>query len=463
MKHFRRPSRALSASRITSVVASSVFASGVLFAGCSSSQSHPAPKQNTVSPYDREFDPDKETSYSPESVDTPELTLLDQAKDAYDRGLYSVAKENWQKLHDGYPTSAYSTLAELKIADCSFYSGDYAAAATAYEEFIKLHPGHESAAYAHYQLGRSSQEQYTGPEHDQAPLFSAMKHYQTLIDLAPEHEYATLARQAIAECRERLAQHELVVAHFYRKQDAQNAEVGRLRRIVADYPESRAAREAGERLAELGEKPATGTLATVGPKPVTPAAPRLVYRGETPREGNSGVFSAPLAALKTDIKEQPIDLRAKQRNQPSGEGKRLVQALTCDTVGQFHIATAYLDRRLVIAAFREPRKEQAAVLTLAPKVDAAEVLDPLDSAAQESCTASGITVSTRESANESALVNASIDGVTDRRRIHYFSLDRPDRLVILVDRNGEQTVATRGDELTAPVIRSARRVYEPNL
>src|SRR5262249_25827022 len=66
-----------------------------LASGCSESTSSQKKYENTVSPYDREFNPDKPTGYSPDSVDTPESTLLDQAKESYDKGLYTVAKENW--------------------------------------------------------------------------------------------------------------------------------------------------------------------------------------------------------------------------------------------------------------------------------------------------------------------------------------------------------------------------------
>lgn len=439
-----------------------------ILTGCSASQSHSAEKKNTVSPYDREFDPDKPVGATPESVDTPEVTLLDQAKEAYDRGLYTVAKENWQKLHDGYPTSPYSTLAELKLADCSFYSGDYPAAATAYEEFIKLHPGHESAAYAHYQLGRSYQEQYTGPEHDQAPLVASVKHYQTLIDLAPEHEYATLARKGIAECRERLGQHELVVAKYYQRQEMQNAELGRLRIIVAEYPETRAARDARERMAALGAEATSPKLVTTAASRVStpPAAPRLVYRAEPSPGATPGLFSSPLASLKSEIREQQLVPAIPTLVDAPGTAStehRLVQALTCETVGQFSVATAYLSQRLEIGSFREPRAHAAvSTVTLVARDNNANFESANDAhvspATAQSCTLGDLTVTTAEANGSSPMVTAAISGVADRRRIHLFPLDRPNRFIVLVDQTAKATAQQATLDVSTPVVRSVRRV-----
>ena len=104
---------------------------------CSCSSTERTATENNISPYDPEFDPDPETVNAAES-DLPEDQLLERAKSAYDSGLYSVARENWTKLREQYPSSYYATLSELKIADTYFFAGDYPAAVTNYEEFLKL-------------------------------------------------------------------------------------------------------------------------------------------------------------------------------------------------------------------------------------------------------------------------------------------------------------------------------------
>lgn len=209
----------------------------LLLAPLACSTSGKKPQSSYVAPYEN-MDVAKEDSAK---LDIPESELLDQAKTAYDQGLYKLAIEKWTSLREEYPGSYYATLAELKIADASYYSADYPTAIASYEEFIKLHPAHEAAAYARIQVGSSYREQYEGTRRDPSPLKSAIKSFERVIKEYPESEYVPAAKQEILNARGRLAEGELVVAKFYHKQGSYRAAANRALALLSDYPETESA------------------------------------------------------------------------------------------------------------------------------------------------------------------------------------------------------------------------------
>lgn len=170
--------------------------------------------------------------------------LLENAKNAYDRGLYTLALQSWTELRDGYPGSFFTTLAELKIADSQFYSSDYASAILSYQEFAKLHPGHEAMPYVKFQIGNSHLAEYRGKKHDQAPLESAVRAYLELLRDYPKSEYSVLGRRRLDHCRELLAEHEAYVADFYFRHGSEEASRSRLQKLLAQFPDTKASADA---------------------------------------------------------------------------------------------------------------------------------------------------------------------------------------------------------------------------
>ena len=184
--------------------------------------------------------PTKDTKNIVKAPTLGEQTLLSNAMDSYDHGLYSVSKDSWTELRDGYPASWFGTLAELKAADTQFYTKDYPAAQIAYEEFAKMHPGHEAIPYVRFQIANCNLEQYRGSKRDQAPLHAAIKMFNQVLEEHPDTEYALLARRKLVECRELLAEYELFVAQFYTKRGQDEAAHARLRTLAINYPGSKA-------------------------------------------------------------------------------------------------------------------------------------------------------------------------------------------------------------------------------
>lgn len=101
---------------------------------------------------------EKKKSDSGFSVDTPEGELLSEGKRLYESGLYSVAKDAFESLKEGYPNSSSAEFAAIKIADCLFETSEYTQARQRYEEFVREKPSSSEAPYALFRAGRAMEE-----------------------------------------------------------------------------------------------------------------------------------------------------------------------------------------------------------------------------------------------------------------------------------------------------------------
>ncbi len=177
-------------------------------------------------------------------VDNPqqaEVDLLERGKSAYEDGLYSIAREAWGGIANGYPGSIYLPFIQLKIADTFYETGNFQEALTKYEEFLKEFPGNESAPYAQFRIAMCHYRQYKDASHDQTPLFSAIKQFNSLLSKFPDSIEAVEAKRLIARAREKLALHEIYVARFYIQQELLEPSVHRYQQLQKYYPDTIAA------------------------------------------------------------------------------------------------------------------------------------------------------------------------------------------------------------------------------
>ncbi len=212
--------------------------------GCSTNRSDKG--GNSVGQYDPEFDSTPEKSAEAEAVPNidEEIELLNEGMKAYDGGLYSLAKTSFTSLQEKYPSSYYSAFAELKAADAEFQLGNYTEALESYQDFLRLRPKHEAVPYVMFQVAETYRLQYRGPANDQSPLRTAIKHYQSLIELYPENSFSALARRGIVASREQLALHESAVARFYLKQGEKRSAAHRFKRLIGTYADTAPGRSA---------------------------------------------------------------------------------------------------------------------------------------------------------------------------------------------------------------------------
>jgi len=189
----------------------------------------------------------------PEEKD--EATLAREAMDCYARGRYLLAEEMFQKIRDRYPFSPYATLAELRLADCKYHQGLYEEAIPLYEEFEKLHPTNEAVPYVIFQEGSCYYHLMATADRDQSHTEKLIETMERLLKRYPDSPYGLEARRMIAEGRDRLARHELVVARWYVRTGQIPQAKNRLELVLALYPGTDAGVEADrllDRIASLG-------------------------------------------------------------------------------------------------------------------------------------------------------------------------------------------------------------------
>lgn len=233
-----------------------------------------------------------------EAVIDPEIASNDEL--LFNLGMESINKDPekgrlyLRQVIDSFPKSFYAQRAKLAIADSYFEKGDEGSmiiAASEYREFISLFPLSPSASYAQYQIGMTFYKKALKPGRDQTKTEQALVEFKKVITNYPLSDEAKLTEDKIKDCEERLAAHTLSIGELYYKRSAYKAATSRLidiltaypnysemdkvyfylgdsyykwakveesipyfRKLVTDYPESKYAEKAVERLDEIEKR-----------------------------------------------------------------------------------------------------------------------------------------------------------------------------------------------------------------
>ncbi|WP_303721013.1 outer membrane protein assembly factor BamD [Malonomonas rubra] len=154
----------------------------------------------------------------------------------FDSKLYEEAIASWEKVRDSYYSPELNMLAELKIAEAYYRSERYEEAATAYGDFLKRHPNDSRVKDVLYRLGLSHYQQILSADRDQTSTRNALQVFEELLHRFPSYSQAEEAGHLIQRCRNRLAEAEVYVGHFYLKRGQYQAAINRLEKALADYP-----------------------------------------------------------------------------------------------------------------------------------------------------------------------------------------------------------------------------------
>lgn len=149
------------------------------------------------------------------------------------------ARLYFRQVIDTFPKSFYAQRAKLGIGDTYFQKGDEGnliIAASEYREFISLYPLSPSASYAQYRIAMTYYKKALGPGRDQTKTQQALLDFKKVITNYPLSEEAPDARKSIIDCEERLAEHELGIGVHYYKARAYKASTDRLIEILTEYP-----------------------------------------------------------------------------------------------------------------------------------------------------------------------------------------------------------------------------------
>lgn len=193
--------------------------------------------------------------------------LYNEAEEDVKNDHYQIAIDKLRSIKNKFPYSKYAVDAQLKIADVYFLQDSWPEAAASYETFRDLHPKHEKVGYAMFRLGKSHFNDIPGNiARDLTPATKALTAYQDFLARFPAAPEAAEAKKDVDTIRNTLADKELYIGNFYYKRDFLESAAPRFRKVLDLYPETKAATEAKDRLAKIGDradkKPASENAAT---------------------------------------------------------------------------------------------------------------------------------------------------------------------------------------------------------
>lgn len=157
------------------------------------------------------------------ALDTPEAELYREGKRLYELGLFSVARDQFEAIKNGYPTGAFTEFAEIKSADCLFQTQDYSGAAGMYEEFAKNRPLSSSTPYILVMAARSHQLASNGVGRDSAPVEKAVEIYDRILHDYPDSPYRASILTWKQEAQQEMAATEKTILEFYEGRDKEKA------------------------------------------------------------------------------------------------------------------------------------------------------------------------------------------------------------------------------------------------
>ena len=190
----------------------------------------------------------------------PADVLAAKGMEAYRVGNYSDALKSFQEIIDRHPFSPQALLAELKAADCQYYSGKYAEAKELYKTFEERHPTNEAVPYVMFQIGMCDISRADRIDRDPTGARDAVQSFSRLLRVHPDSPYTKEAKARMREAKEFIASHEYFVAVFYVRTKKYEQAKHRLKYLIATQPEAAVLPKAKELLAKLeaGEPPKWG-------------------------------------------------------------------------------------------------------------------------------------------------------------------------------------------------------------
>jgi outer membrane protein assembly factor BamD len=189
-------------------------------------------------------------------------------------GAYTLAIEEYRDLLDQHPFSEYTEQAEFEIARAQYLKGACPEAVAALSDFQRRHPTSPQLAVVSYLVGQCYERQMRPPDRDQSASQHAHAYYLALVQQYPESPFAELAREQMGRCRESLAEHELLVAHFYHRRGNDLASEYRLLDLVNRFGDTDVSAQALYALGELYEEEGQEERAVLAFAGVTRAHPQ---------------------------------------------------------------------------------------------------------------------------------------------------------------------------------------------
>src|SRR3990172_13362383 len=186
------------------------------------------------------------------------VVRFNEAEELMRKESFEKARAAYQEIQEKAPDKSYSADIMLRIADTYFGEEKFEEALVEYQAFLNFHPVNKNASYAQYQVAMCSYKELPTVDRDPEITRTAFKEFEKLLRKYPKSVYEEQAGKFAAICREQLAQYELYVERFYYKKGSYRAAIGRAEKLVKDFPESLAGKDAlyyaGLSYMKLGER-----------------------------------------------------------------------------------------------------------------------------------------------------------------------------------------------------------------
>ncbi len=166
------------------------------------------------------------------------------------------------RVQERLPGTSLGERASIAIGDYYFDAGDMEMASEAYDLFLLNYTDSRQREWAMLRLIQASLARYKGPEFDPSGLTDAAQRLREYAQEYPAAAEKIGAEALMVRINESLAEKKLATAQWYDKRGLERGAITMYRKVVRDYPQSTAAREA---LAELNER----NVALVDPRDPT--------------------------------------------------------------------------------------------------------------------------------------------------------------------------------------------------
>lgn len=166
-------------------------------------------------------------------------TIFEQAEALYQDEEYAKARDLFGFVYDTFPNDPLGHKAALRVADTYAVRKDVTSLTEArlrYRDFANRYPNDPDRDYALLKVGHTFSARKLRPDRDLSDIEEALAAYRQLLTLYPNSSYAPEAQAKIQDLVELLAEHEWLVAEFYRRNRYYVGALWRLEYIVENYP-----------------------------------------------------------------------------------------------------------------------------------------------------------------------------------------------------------------------------------
>ena len=181
-------------------------------------------------------------------------TIFEQAEALYQEKEYARSRDLFGFVYDTFPNDPLGHKAALRVADTYAIKkdvGNLTEARLRYRDFANRYPNDPDRDYALFMVGRTYSARKLRPDRVLSDISEALAAYQQLIALYPNSKHLAEAEAQVQELRELLAEHDWLVADFYRKNRFYQGALWRLEYIAENYPNYSKIELVNSRISEL--------------------------------------------------------------------------------------------------------------------------------------------------------------------------------------------------------------------